>query len=120
MTLRIALSSLLILILAVACDPNPAADADPVADLEQHGVGTSPSAAAQASPLSPYGIWVDVTEAAADARALAGEEPDLVVLRGDHVTGSDAIAVAAWRWPGQHVVRELILRPPRWTAVQAP
>lgn len=42
-----------------------------------------------------YGIWVDVSEAAADARALAGAPPDIVVRTAGHTTGSDAVRIAA-------------------------
>ena len=66
--------------------------------------------------LSPYGIWVGEF---ADARSLDGEEPNVIVHRGDGVTGSDAISIAEWRWPGAHVVRELKFVAAKWIAVQA-
>jgi hypothetical protein len=70
--------------------------------------------------LSPYGIWVDATSAAADARSLAGDPPDVVVHRGSHVTGSDALQLAQAQWPNRHFVRELRLIAAKWVAVQAP
>ena len=122
MTLRIVLSILLIAFLAlVAACVQPQLDdvADHAAAVtepgEANGIGTSPSAAS----LPTYGIWVDSSVAAADARALAGEPPDVILEVLGHTDAADALAMAAW-WPGQHVVREVRLRPPKWAAVQAP
>lgn len=54
-----------------------------------------------------YGIWIDTSEEAATARALAGDKPDVVVHTNGHTTGSDAIAIAAANWPGRHHVRHV-------------
>lgn len=37
-----------------------------------------------------YGIWVDATEERANERALAGDEPDMIVRTAGHTTGSTA------------------------------
>jgi len=114
-TLRIALSlSLLLLALVAAC----AAREEGRLDDDPCGIGTSPSgpvaarapalvetAAAAAVPALPCGVWVDASEAEADARALAGEPPDVLVFTAGHSTCADAVAIATEKWPGTSVVR---------------
>lgn len=79
-----------------------------------NGIGTSPSADDDpldvrelASTLNPdaCGIWVRDSRDAADAHALAGEPPDVLVFTSGHTTCSDAVAIAAARWPSTSTVR---------------
>lgn len=63
-----------------------------------------------------YGIWIDTTEDAATARALRGDEPDMIVrtTAEGHTTGSDAIRIASTLYAGRSHVREIVQR---WRAV---
>jgi hypothetical protein len=54
-----------------------------------------------------YGIWIDDSEAEATARAMRGDKPDVVFHTIGNTTGTDAIAIAAERWPGKHCVRHV-------------
>ena len=120
-TARIALS-LLLLVLLAACSggmyaPNSATVDD--VDDQPMGIGTSPSEAVDqvAMPVTApaaCGIWLADTAAQADVDALAGAAPDLVVFTSGHTTCADAIAIAAERWPGRAVVRYVV----PWQAVR--
>jgi hypothetical protein len=57
--------------------------------------------------LPTYGIWIAQTESEADAAALAGIPPNLVVYTTLVTTGTDALAIAAKFWPGKSIVREV-------------
>lgn len=102
---RIVLSALCLLALLAACQ----------VDTTNGGIGTSPSyddvQAPVASTTLPVeappacGVWIDVTAEAADARALAGEPPDVVAFATAHATCSDAVTIAAERYPGRAFVR---------------
>lgn len=79
-----------------------------------NGIGTSPSADDDpldvrelASTLNPdaCGIWVRDSRDAADAHALAGEPPNVLVFTSGNTTCSDAVAIAAARWPSTSTVR---------------
>jgi len=61
-------------------------------------------------PPQTFGLWIDTTDQAADARALRGDEPDLILRVAGHVSASDLINWGITNWPGRHVVREVTLR----------
>jgi hypothetical protein len=70
--------------------------------------------------VKSFGLWVDETAAAADARALAGAEPDAVLRVAGHLSASHLIAWGEAVFPGRHVVRELRVQATvRLVAVQA-
>lgn len=110
---RIVLSALLLLgLCAAACDT------------AYHGIGTSPSVdddptAEASSPLETAtpgecAIWVDQAGAtAADARALNGGPPDVIVYTLGHTTCVDAITISNRLWPGKSAVR---YAEPTWRA----
>lgn len=126
MTLRIVLSSILLLLLAagsgyaLADDPAPAPTAD--------GIGTSPSfdddpLAAAAAPTTDEqhlmcGVWLDTSLAAADARSLAGEPPDILVFTTARTGCSDAVSIAWNLYPGRAFVRAVVWQ--GWRAREAP
>jgi hypothetical protein len=56
------------------------------------------------------GIWIGADEAEADARSLSGAAPDAEVRTLGQSTCSDALAIAAQRWPGRSVVRYTVYR----------
>jgi hypothetical protein len=106
MKMRIALSLVAAgLLMAEAAFADPAPPPPP----EDNGIGTSPSydLMCLATPPDPCGIWVDVDDVTADARARAGEAPDVVVFTAGHTSCSDAIAAAETLWPGAAVVFEV-------------
>lgn len=115
MTARVAL--FLLALIASACQ----------VDTSNGGIGTSPGyddvqdpVVPKSSPLEALptcGIWHDATAEAADVRALAGEPPEVLVFAGLHATCSDALAFAAWRWPGASAVRVAVQG---WRAREAP
>lgn len=103
MKMRIALSLVaagLLLAGTAFADPAPP---------EDNGIGTSPSydLMCVATPPAPCGIWIDVDDLTADARARAGGPPDVVVFTAGHTSCSDAIAAAETLWPGAAVVFEV-------------
>jgi hypothetical protein len=109
MKMRIVLSVLLAFMLALAA----------CGETSNPGIGTSPSdqgddPVAQADPEpvcigeevgKPCGVWVAADEATADAVALAGGEPNLVMFTRGSTYCLDAVAIADQRWPGRSVVR---------------
>lgn len=111
MKTRIVLSTLLVCTLslfALACESFHANDdvAPDVGGETSDGIGTSPSLDTYTAPVLPtHGVWVDTSEAAADARALAGAPADLIAFPGNHVTASDLILMSQQRWPGKTSVR---------------
>ncbi len=108
MKMRIALSLVLVLAAGGAALADPAPSEPPV----DNGIGTSPSSPDSydlmcfAQP-SPCGIWVDVDEATADARARAGAAPDMIVFVTSHTGCSDADALVREFWPGTAVLFEV-------------
>ena len=92
---RIVLSLFLAL---AACGYEPMADDEPPP--MEDGIGTSPSMYLN-SP-KPCGIWVGWTKAEAVLAAYTRpDKPDVMQVTGagGHTTCSDALAIAAWRWP---------------------
>jgi hypothetical protein len=114
MKARIALSTILILLLAgtglALADDAPAPPTS-----TNDGIGTSPSSELAATPTT-CGIWVDGSEEAADQRALAGEPPDVLVFTHRYTGCSDALMIAWQYWPAGASVRYAV---PSWRAVQA-
>lgn len=108
MKMRIVLSATAALLLAATA---AFADPDPSPPPVDNGIGTSPSAPDYdlmcVAPPAPCGIWVDVDESAADARARAGAPPNIVVFVQGHTTCSDARAIRDEFWPGTSVLFEV-------------
>jgi hypothetical protein len=102
MKMRIALSLVAGLLLAGT------AFADPEPLPGDNGIGTSPSYDLMCvAPPAPCGIWIDVDEDTADARARAGGAPDAIVFVQGHTTCNDAVTIAGELWPGASVVFEV-------------
>lgn len=124
---RIVLSVSLLLLLCIAVGFNLGARADSAPPTD-NGIGTSPSHGADdvqdnAQPYTPEpmlvcGIWVDDTPAAADARSLAGEPPDVVVFPSARTGCYDAVGIASVRWPEHSFVRAVVFA--GWRAREAP
>jgi hypothetical protein len=116
MTARIVLSALVVALLA-SCD----------VDTTSGGIGTSPSyddvhepVAASTLPLDVppvCAVWHRDTAELADAAALAGEAPDVLVFTTGNASCSDAQTMAQLRWPGQYFVRRARQS---WRAYEAP
>jgi len=54
-----------------------------------------------------YGIWIDSTSEAADARSQRGDEPDIIVRTTEHTTGSTALELSHSYFAGKSFVREV-------------
>jgi hypothetical protein len=118
---RIVLSTFLLFALATGIGYAQSDPAPPTND----GIGTSPSADDEPAAAAPSttaellvcGVWLDTSLAAADARSLAGEPPDILVFPSEHTTCSDAVSIAWNLYPGRAFVRAVVWQ--GWRAREA-